>query len=442
MATKMRMLPATIRRRLRRLCSWKPTTSERRLRRPRWRLRQRQSSRQSWLQPPWQPPARRCDKVRQKKEILFFFFFFFFWLTSGRAGLSRVWQVVGRKQVDMWRVPGAVRGLGYFVFASIAITGIALGVDRDRECSVPVLEWLVAHSFALLLRVGSALYILFVSRRAQLFERRRSALCVVSKLADAACILLCIIGLSYLFSTAAGDCPSSSPYSYRALALLASFEAFVALMAVFVGSCMLAGGWAGARGLRVPGMGFHAVAQQMEAAAASRGATFEQIAALPLRRFVKSGTAPDKPVALESADPVIDLLPLPAKAKRGNDGNNSNSNSSSSGSSSSSSSDDDSEMEHTCAVCLGEYEPRELVRVLPCEHYFHRECIDTWVRRYAHASLNRRLTFFFFLLRTQLVRNKTCPFCKHSIDAPPPAHAQSVRAVTVAETASTDAEDE
>jgi hypothetical protein len=44
--------------------------------------------------------------------------------------------------------------------------------------------------------------------------------------------------------------------------------------------------------------------------------------------------------------------------------------------------------------------------------------------------------------RKQLVRNKTCPFCKHSIDAPPPVHAQMVHETTIAETASTDAEAE
>jgi hypothetical protein len=306
---------------------------------------------------------------------------------------------MGQKQVDMWRSHGSVRALSYYAFASLAVSAIALSVDRERDCSVPVFEWLAAHIAALLFRVASALAILFGSRRAQLFERRRPLLGVLSRIADAACVLLCIVGLCYVFATAGGDCPDESPYSYRALALLASFEGFVALLAIFVGTCALAGGWAGARGLRVPGMGFHAVAQQMEAAAASRGATLQQISMLPLRRFVKSKAAStDKLVELESADPIVELE-APAKKKKTNNNNSNNSDTDSNDAKKNEEADsDDSEMEHSCAVCLGEYEPGELVRVLPCEHYFHRECIDTWVRRARGSSGGRKSNPAFLFL--------------------------------------------
>eukprot|EP00239_Pterosperma_sp_CCMP1384_P008029 CAMPEP_0197859452 /NCGR_PEP_ID=MMETSP1438-20131217/34022_1 /TAXON_ID=1461541 /ORGANISM="Pterosperma sp., Strain CCMP1384" /LENGTH=144 /DNA_ID=CAMNT_0043475939 /DNA_START=211 /DNA_END=642 /DNA_ORIENTATION=- len=33
---------------------------------------------------------------------------------------------------------------------------------------------------------------------------------------------------------------------------------------------------------------------------------------------------------------------------------------------------------NTCAVCYCEYDPEEVVRVLPCGHRFHIECIDRW----------------------------------------------------------------
>jgi len=32
-----------------------------------------------------------------------------------------------------------------------------------------------------------------------------------------------------------------------------------------------------------------------------------------------------------------------------------------------------------CSVCLSELEDRDLVRALPCAHYFHKECIDNWL---------------------------------------------------------------
>lgn len=50
-----------------------------------------------------------------------------------------------------------------------------------------------------------------------------------------------------------------------------------------------------------------------------------------------------------------------------------------------------------CAVCLGDVEKGETVRQLPaCQHVFHRDCIDPWLR--AHA---------------------TCPVCRSSVLPPP-----------------------
>ncbi|KAF8058357.1 gol [Scenedesmus sp. PABB004] len=45
-----------------------------------------------------------------------------------------------------------------------------------------------------------------------------------------------------------------------------------------------------------------------------------------------------------------------------------------------------------CAICLVELEPGESVTVLPCMHFYHRECIDSW-----------------------LSRNCTCPLCKANV---------------------------
>ena len=46
----------------------------------------------------------------------------------------------------------------------------------------------------------------------------------------------------------------------------------------------------------------------------------------------------------------------------------------------------------SCAICLSEYEEGEELRVLPCKHVFHRECIDEW-----------------------LANDERCPTCKRSI---------------------------
>lgn len=36
-------------------------------------------------------------------------------------------------------------------------------------------------------------------------------------------------------------------------------------------------------------------------------------------------------------------------------------------------------MNESCSVCLAELEEGDLLRVLPCSHHFHRECIDHWL---------------------------------------------------------------
>lgn len=47
----------------------------------------------------------------------------------------------------------------------------------------------------------------------------------------------------------------------------------------------------------------------------------------------------------------------------------------------------------TCCICLTQYGDKEKLRVLNCDHHFHQECCDKWLKI-----------------------NKTCPLCRQSIN--------------------------
>ncbi|KAJ1921905.1 hypothetical protein H4219_000251 [Mycoemilia scoparia] len=49
----------------------------------------------------------------------------------------------------------------------------------------------------------------------------------------------------------------------------------------------------------------------------------------------------------------------------------------------------------TCPICLSDYEEREILRLLPCSHAFHQDCVDRWLHL-----------------------NRLCPLCKADIKAP------------------------
>lgn len=46
----------------------------------------------------------------------------------------------------------------------------------------------------------------------------------------------------------------------------------------------------------------------------------------------------------------------------------------------------------SCAVCIELYKPNDLVRILTCNHIFHKTCVDPW-----------------------LLEHRTCPMCKCDI---------------------------
>jgi len=52
-----------------------------------------------------------------------------------------------------------------------------------------------------------------------------------------------------------------------------------------------------------------------------------------------------------------------------------------------------SEVEQTCSICLSDYEFGQVIKILPCMHKFHGQCIDMW-----------------------LGEHNTCPVCKTKVD--------------------------
>lgn len=47
----------------------------------------------------------------------------------------------------------------------------------------------------------------------------------------------------------------------------------------------------------------------------------------------------------------------------------------------------------TCPICLDEYESADMLRILPCSHIYHPQCIDEWL----------------------LVKSASCPMCKYNV---------------------------
>lgn len=48
-----------------------------------------------------------------------------------------------------------------------------------------------------------------------------------------------------------------------------------------------------------------------------------------------------------------------------------------------------------CLICLEDFKKSMIVCEMPCSHYFHVPCIETWCKN-----------------------NKTCPLCKHEMNEP------------------------
>ncbi|KAL3077981.1 hypothetical protein niasHS_012923 [Heterodera schachtii] len=51
-----------------------------------------------------------------------------------------------------------------------------------------------------------------------------------------------------------------------------------------------------------------------------------------------------------------------------------------------------------CAICLDSYKEGQMIRQIPpCQHNFHSECIDFWVKQHNNCPICRAKTFLISL---------------------------------------------
>lgn len=71
-----------------------------------------------------------------------------------------------------------------------------------------------------------------------------------------------------------------------------------------------------------------------------------------------------------------------------------------------------------CVVCFSDFEVRQLLRVLPCNHEFHAKCVDKWLKvrwpelapgvsrgQGGHTRMGSDVWVFS-------QANRTCPICR------------------------------
>merc|ERR550532_3042083 len=51
---------------------------------------------------------------------------------------------------------------------------------------------------------------------------------------------------------------------------------------------------------------------------------------------------------------------------------------------------DDQPFPGECAICLGSWEPSDRIKVTPCQHAFHEECMDSWLKSARTCALCRQ----------------------------------------------------
>ena len=56
--------------------------------------------------------------------------------------------------------------------------------------------------------------------------------------------------------------------------------------------------------------------------------------------------------------------------------------------------DSEKHQDGKCSICQLDYEDKEIITKLPCDHTFHKECIKQWLKNYNHI----------------------CPVCRHDLN--------------------------
>lgn len=71
----------------------------------------------------------------------------------------------------------------------------------------------------------------------------------------------------------------------------------------------------------------------------------------------------------------------------------------------------------SCSICLGEYNNNEVIKKLPCDHSFHRKCIESWTNTHDTCPLCRRSvrrivsSMFSFRNNNSNNRNNNTSYC-------------------------------
>ena len=74
--------------------------------------------------------------------------------------------------------------------------------------------------------------------------------------------------------------------------------------------------------------------------------------------------------------------------------------------------DDEEEDRLICVICMCDFEFKQLLRVLPCNHEYHARCIDKWLKVILCNFLFKTVLTRIILPTTFLQSNRTCPICR------------------------------